>query len=306
MSSYGEYAYELAQREAERLHREQERLRQERLREQVKAVQESIRKIEVDLSQQGLTQVVSAELSHVHNELADMPSLFETDVDDAFERVNMASATISSLVTIAQVRHQEKQMELDMILIKLNALLIEAKNVQNEAGKTPYTNDVQNIIQRIESAINDQKITRQSTINIDETKSLLKQLKNNISESKIKEATRKHIIISLKKTMEEMGFIVAKPKMLREVDQVVLYGKMPSGKRVSFRVGTTGSMEFDLAGYQARECGKDLDKVLNILHEKFSIKCSPPQHNWKNPDKISKGSKDLPIGGMSKTMSGGA
>ena len=65
-------------------------------------------------------------------------------------------------------------------------------------------------------------------------------------------------------------------------------------------------MEFDLDGYIGRECSNDLDAVLEQMKDKYGVNCSPPQHNWKNPDRISKGSKDFPDGGTSNTMGGGA
>jgi hypothetical protein len=63
-------------------------------------------------------------------------------------------------------------------------------------------------------------------------------------------------------------------------------------------------MEFDMDGYPGRECADHLDQVLFKLEESYGVETGPIQHNWKNPDRISKGSKSFPTGGASRTMGG--
>ena len=57
--------------------------------------------------------------------------------------------------------------------------------------------------------------------------------------------------------------------------------------------------------YDMDNIDNHLDEVLGLLETNFNIKSGPVQHNWKNPDKISKGSKGFPTGGNTRTMRGG-
>ena len=51
----------------------------------------------------------------------------------------------------------------------------------------------------------------------------------------------------------------------------------------------TGEMEFDMDGFKDRTCSDSLDEVLLLMEERFGVESGPVQHNWKNPDRISKG-----------------
>ena len=53
-------------------------------------------------------------------------------------------------------------------------------------------------------------------------------------------------------------------------------------------------------GFLERKCADHLDEVLATLEANFNIATGPVQHNWKNPDKISKGSKGFPSGGNTR------
>ena len=84
-----------------------------------------------------------------------------------------------------------------------------------------------------------------------------------------------------------------------------MIGKLSSGRMVRFDVAEQGEMEFDMAGFSDRKCANHLDDVIAKLEENFGVETGPVQHNWKNPDRISKGSKDFPTGGNTKSMGGG-
>ena len=60
-----------------------------------------------------------------------------------------------------------------------------------------------------------------------------------------------------------------------------------------------------MEGFSDRKCAEHLDEVLAKLETNFAIKSGPVQHNWKNPDRISKGSKGFPTGGNSQSLGGG-
>jgi hypothetical protein len=105
--------------------------------------------------------------------------------------------------------------------------------------------------------------------------------------------------------MNELGFIVGKPKLIKESGRVAVIGKLSSGRMVRFDVAEQGEMEFDMEGFSDRKCADHLDDVLGKLESNFGVETGPVQHNWKNPDRISKGSKGFPTGGNTRTMGGG-
>jgi hypothetical protein len=107
------------------------------------------------------------------------------------------------------------------------------------------------------------------------------------------------------KTMRDLGFAVGKPTIDKETGGVVMIGRLPSNRSIRFEVNLDGQMEFDMNGFLERKCADHLDEVLGILEANFNIATGPVQHNWKNPDKISKGSKGFPSGGNTRTMGGG-
>ena len=121
----------------------------------------------------------------------------------------------------------------------------------------------------------------------------------------VDETLRREIITALMKTMRDLGFAVGKPTIDKVTGGVVMIGTLPSNRTIRFEVDLNGQMEFDMNGFLERKCADHLDEVLGILETNFSITTGPIQHNWKNPDKISKGSKGFPSGGNTRTMGGG-
>ena len=105
--------------------------------------------------------------------------------------------------------------------------------------------------------------------------------------------------------MREVGLVVGGPKILTESDKVAVVGTMASGRMGRFDVGDTGCTEFNLDGYEGRECANHLDQILLQMRSMFDVETGPLQHNWKNPDRISKGSKGHPSGGSIREMEGG-
>jgi hypothetical protein len=130
------------------------------------------------------------------------------------------------------------------------------------------------------------------------------QLREQDHQAAVDEELRRHIISSVVKAMNELGFVVGKPKLLRETGNVAVVGTLSSGRTIRFDVRASGEMEFDMAGFKDRLCSDSLDEVLLLMEEKFGVESGPVQHNWKNPDRISKGSKGFPTGGNTRTMGG--
>ncbi len=197
-------------------------------------------------------------------------------------------------------------MALDLAQSSLEALKMELSEISSRLGMA----DSKEAIRLLSASVDDQL---QANVNIQsgeidaflqDTRSRALEIREADDAKSIQEELRRHIIRSLMASMTELGFIVGKPKMIRENDRVAVIGTMPSGRTVRFDVDDGGMMEFDMDGYPGRECADHLDQVLLKLEDSFGVETGPIQHNWKNPDRISKGSKSFPTGGASRTMGG--
>lgn len=118
------------------------------------------------------------------------------------------------------------------------------------------------------------------------------------SNSALDERVRREVVKGLLKTLKEMGFVTVGPQL--DAGTVILEGRLASGRKARFEVNLDGTMEFDLDGYEGRSCADDMEKVETTLRDRFGVKLGPPQIVWKNPDRISKGARDLPTGASRK------
>ena len=80
------------------------------------------------------------------------------------------------------------------------------------------------------------------------------RLRERDHQAAVDEELRRHIISSVVKAMSELGFVVGKPKLLRESGNVAVVGTLSSGRTIRFDVRATGEMEFDMDGFKDRTC----------------------------------------------------
>lgn len=123
------------------------------------------------------------------------------------------------------------------------------------------------------------------------------ELAGSALDASLAEKARKEAVRGLIATLKGMGFVVPGPRLVE--GRVVLAGRLASGRLARFEVAVDGEMEFDLDGYEGRACAEDMEKVETTLRDKFGVQLGPPQVVWKNPDRRSKGARDLPPGGAS-------
>jgi len=306
MSTLGYSKAELERQRKEQIRMEFERKRKEKLRKEIEGMLKAIKDIEYKLASSEDMAIVSKEMSKVKESLKDIEHLIESDVDSAYKIVRKSYTTVGSLASLADSRKVEKMMELDELKIDISIEVEFATGLLSKAIINSHKTEIKDILSVLNGLAYDLEKGFRDAVEdrLVKEKERLVSIEKQIEASKIKEAERRYIIGSLKSTMTELGFIVGKPKMVSKEDQVLITGKMPSGRMASFKVGNSGEMEFDLDGYEGRECAKELEHVMEKMSKQFEITCEPPQHKWKNPDRISKGSKDLPTGGQTMTRRG--
>ncbi len=119
------------------------------------------------------------------------------------------------------------------------------------------------------------------------------------AQASLDETIRRQVVGSVITALKNNGFVVEDPQIVKPESDggvVVLNGRLPSGKTARFEVQLDGHLHYDLNGYEGRGCAAEVERIEQTLQEQFKVRLGPPQVTWKNPDKISKGARDLPSG----------
>jgi Rad3-related DNA helicase len=299
-----------AQIEARRreLERKQEQARRNRVKQQTSVLAQAIERTQRTLAASGTAAWVQEEIREIMaavNKAEDTPAT--GNIDAAFNELNVQQAKLSSLSETSNLRQDALQREQWMAESAVIGLKLELEARLEDLEHKESRKEVETLIRKTEDlSITVQK--RQIT-GLQQEVAQMRQFALEIHERDMKqsvdETLRREIITALMKTMRDLGFAVGKPTIDKVTGGVVMIGTLPSNRTIRFEVDLNGQMEFDMNGFLERKCADHLDEVLGILETNFSITTGPIQHNWKNPDKISKGSKGFPSGGNTRTMGGG-
>jgi Rad3-related DNA helicase len=307
MSSRGMTQAQIEARRRE-LERKQEQARRNRVKQQTSVLAQAIERTQRTLAASGTAAWVQEEIREIMaavNKAEDTPAT--GNIDAAFNELNVQQAKLSSLSETSNLRQDALQREQWMAESAVIGLKLELEARLEDLEHKESRKEVETLIRKTEDlSITVQK--RQIT-GLQQEVAQMRQFALEIHERDMKqsvdETLRREIITALMKTMRDLGFAVGKPTIDKVTGGVVMIGTLPSNRTIRFEVDLNGQMEFDMNGFLERKCADHLDEVLGILETNFSITTGPIQHNWKNPDKISKGSKGFPSGGNTRTMGGG-
>ena len=307
MSSRGMTQAQIEARRRE-LERKQEQARRNRVKQQTSVLAQAIERTQRTLAASGTAAWVQEEIREIMaavNKAEDTPAT--GNIDAAFNELNVQQAKLSSLSETSNLRQDALQREQWMAESAVIGLKLELEARLEDLEHKESRKEVETLIRQTEDlSITVQK--RQIT-GLQQEVAQMRQFALEIHERDMKqsvdETLRREIITALMKTMRDLGFAVGKPTIDKVTGGVVMIGTLPSNRTIRFEVDLNGQMEFDMNGFLERKCADHLDEVLGILETNFSITTGPIQHNWKNPDKISKGSKGFPSGGNTRTMGGG-
>ena len=306
MSSQGMTQAQLEARRRE-LERQQEEARRNKVKQQVSTLSQAVERKQQQLAESGTGAWVQDEISEIMavvNRAKKTPA--SGDIDTMFEQLNIQQAKITSLGKTSNQRQDALQRERWMAESSVIGLKLELETRLEDLEHKDSMEEVELLLRKTEDLSN--TVQKGQIIGLQEQVSQLRQSALQVHEQDMKqsvdETLRKEIITALMKTMRDLGFAVGKPTIDQETGGVVMIGTLPSNRSIRFEVDLNGQMEFDMNGFMERKCADHLDEVLGVLEENFSIMTGPVQHNWKNPDKISKGSKGFPSGGNTRTMGG--
>ena len=306
MSSRGMTQAQLEARRRE-LERQQEEARRKKVKQQVSALAQAVERKQQQLAESGTGAWVQEEISEIMavvNRAKNTPA--SGDIDAMFEQLNIQQAKITSLGETSNQRQDALQRERWMAESAVIGLKLEIEARLEDLEHKDSMEEVEVLLRKTDDLSS--TVQKGQLMGLQEQVAQLRQSALQIHEQDMKqsvdETLRKEIITALMKTMRDLGFAVGKPTIDQETGGVVMIGTLPSNRSIRFEVDLNGQMEFDMNGFMERKCADHLDEVLGVLEANFSIMTGPVQHNWKNPDKISKGSKGFPSGGNTRTMGG--
>ena len=299
-----------AQFEARRreLERQQEESRRKKVKQQTAALAQSIEQTQRTLAASGTAAWVQEEIREIMaavNKAKDTPA--SGNIDAAFNELNVQQAKLSSLSETSNQRQDAVQREQWMAESSVIGLKLELEARHEDLEHKESRKEVETLIRKTEDLSN--TVQKGQIAGLQQEVAQMRQSALEIHEQDMKQSVdeklRREVITALMKTMRDLGFAVGKPTIDKETGGVVMIGTLPSNRSIRFEVDLNGQMEFDMNGFLERKCADHLDEVLGILETNFSITTGPIQHKWKNPDKISKGSKGFPSGGNTRSMGGG-
>ena len=307
MSSRGMTRAQLEARRRE-LERQRELARQQRVKSQVMEIIQALEKEQIKLAASGQGAWLQEEFTKIAETVKkgkETPA--GPKIDSVFEELQQQHALILTLSETAEDRRDERQREkwqaeaaVVGLKLEIDARLDDLQFKQNKSEMERILRMASDLQNEVEQG-NLEKLS--STIQ--NLREMALDVHKKDDKEAIDEELRREILKALIQSMRELGFAVGKPTVVKDTGSVALIGTLSSGRSIRFDVDISGQMEFDMNGFLERKCSDHLDEVLGLLETNFNIKSGPVQHNWKNPDKISKGSKGFPTGGNTRTMRGG-
>lgn len=306
MSSRGSVPAWVIEKQQKEIALKREVQRRHEVRQQIVKVVGVIRTQMSALNNEDVSAWAKEEMEFVQHAVASTASIVEADVDFVLKRLYKSKAILEQVQSLAEDRERDHQRKVEAKQTAYNAAVESVKYIRLELTQTSseqeherLMNDLLDVNDKLEHAT-----VEEVTEAVEAIESEAIQLRERDHQAAVDEELRRHIISSVVKAMSELGFVVGKPKLLRESGNVAVVGTLSSGRTIRFDVRASGEMEFDMDGFKDRTCSESLDEVLLLMEERFGVESGPVQHNWKNPDRISKGSKGFPTGGNTRTMGG--
>lgn len=291
MSSIG---YAKAKLEKQR----KEQLRLEQLRKRAQGLLASCQQTIRAVTDPAVLQLVAKDLQEIQKTLSLIPPQIISAPEQANKQLKKTQKHLNKVISKAETAVKKWSKQQAQAKAKLEAVqqsLQAEKQSANKAGQETLAKAEQQIAQAA-------SLYREGRF--DEMTSLCKQADDLIEKAgqeSFDESVRKEVVKGLLATLTNMGFAVEPPQLQAKDNNagvVTLSGRMPSGKMAKFEVNLDGHLSFDFDGYEGRACGKDLEKINQTLQEQFAVQLSESQVTWKNPDKIAKGARNLPVSGF--------
>ena len=306
MSSRGTVPAWVIEKQQKQIALQREAKRRQQVRQQIAAVAAEVRTNASALNTQEIQIWAKEEIDFVQHTVASTAIIVDADVDFVLKRLHESKAILEQIQTLSEDREREHQRMVEKKNIAYRTAVESVKYLRLELTQNSSDKEHQRLMNELldlEDRL-DEATLGEVTETVEKIESEALSLRDVDHQAAVDEELRRYIISSVVKAMTELGFVVGKPKLLRDSGNVAVIGTLSSGRTIRFDVRASGEMEFDMDGFKDRTCSNSLDDVLLLMEEQFGVESGPVQHNWKNPDRISKGSKGFPTGGNTRTMGG--
>ena len=306
MSSRGTVPAWVIEKQQKQIALEREAKRRKQVRQQIATVVAEVRTKASALNTQEITIWAKEEFDFVQQTVDSTVTIVDADVDFVLKRLHKSKAILEQIQTLSKEREREYKRIVEKKTIAYRTAFESVKYLRLELTQNSSEKEYQQLMNELLDLKDrlDETTLDEVTETVEKIESEALSLRDVDHQAAVDEELRRHIISSVVKAMTELGFVVGKPKLLRDSGNVAVIGTLSSGRTIRFDVRASGEMEFDMDGFKDRTCSDSLDDVLLMMEEQFGVQSGPVQHNWKNPDRISKGSKDFPTGGNTRTMGG--
>jgi len=287
-------------RQAELEKQRKKKLRLQQLRSRAQGLLVSCGNTIRAVNDPAIQQIVAQDLREIQKTLTQVPQQIDSTPQQANRILKKIQKRLNSVIAKAEttVKNWSKQQAQAKAKLEAVQQTLEAeKQSAGEGGQEALAKAEQRIAQAT---------SLYSEGHYKEMASLCEQVNDLIDQAgqeSFDESVRREVVKGLLTTLTNMGFAVEPPRLQGKDSRpgvVILSGHMPSGKKAKFEVDLDGRMNFDFDGYEGRACVKDLEKINHTLQEQFAVKLSGSQITWKNPDKIAKGSRNMPSSGRNR------
>lgn len=206
---------------------------------------------------------------------------------------NVTETEIKGALANLKVKAEEKASKRRLVIEKQNQIDVSADLVQeisNDIGKNLSEEKALSLTEQL-------NLVKVSSIEEpDKAQSLLEGISKKVDSAIEEEAIRKEMVKAVYKSLQETGFNVQKPKVIKEngKDEVLIAASRPAGNRALFKIELDGQCTYEFDNYKGQTCQKDIQQVLPKLTDIYGIDLSDARVTWSNPDDESNEMKPIP------------
>ncbi|MDR2117554.1 MAG: hypothetical protein LBP87_14350 [Planctomycetaceae bacterium] len=251
-----------------------------------------------DLKKQGLDAYIPNEFEYTCQQILQIDNqLANNEIESARDLSFEVGRSIHGLATLAL--HAKKQVKVTEQQRKKE--LVESQSAFIEQMKQNIATDKDDNPQAVQSAIQSLETLKLQAYLLS-AKELQEKIiaENDRVDGEIADETvRRAVVKSIYKTLKQVGFVVSTPIVTDE--DVLIKAQKPAGQQAEFAIKHDGQFKFKFDNYEGQRCKKDIDEVTKQLEEIYGVTLSDKKVLWKNPERIKKGSKELPQGREERT-----
>ena len=228
MSSQGTVPAWVIEKQQKQIALQREAARKKQVRQQIGKVVAVVRTQISALNNDDVNTWAEEEMEFVQHTVASSASIVEADVDFVLKRLHKSKVILEQIQSLTEDRAREHQRKVEAKRTAYNAavesvkyLRLELTQASSEKEHERLMNDLLDVNDSLEQAT-----VEEVSEAVEAIESQAVQLRERDHLAAVDEELRRHIISSVVKAMSELGFVVGKPKLLRESGNVAVVGTL--------------------------------------------------------------------------------